>query len=90
MTSSRGKCRAINTLDDGNVRGCRGLTDALVLVRIPHDKQPGNYTFRKIGLCRHHMRQWIDSLENDGPPVRYKPHRPPTIEDLTGPDEGAS
>lgn len=71
-----------NEPDDGQIGSCTALVDALVLVRVPHDKQPGNEHFVKIGLCKHHTRQWLDHLENGGPAVRYKPHRPPVVEDL--------
>lgn len=85
MSGGRAKCRAVRTeTSEGRPGGCTANEDVKVLVRTPDAVHPGNYTFAKVGLCKFHCQQWLDHLQSpeENPPVRYKPWRPPTIEDL--------
>lgn len=80
MSGGRGKCRAIREPGPG---GCRANEDALVLLKVPSETHPGNYTFTRIGLCKHHTQLWLNHLANpELPPVRYKPHLPPVTAEL--------
>lgn len=64
--------------------GCPALVDVFVLIRTA-GKHPKNPRYVRVGLCKHHCQDWLNHLADPehSLPVRYKPHLPPVIGDLS-------